>query len=811
MKLRLLLPLVFLAASSARADMTQPADLLRAGKPADALEALHGQSSPEAHFWRGRALIDLGRMQEAAKELEKVPAEHELSSYAAKALLYCAWKSDSVDFAVIATPMATSSNPEIAELATAALAEYWLRQPRSQDNSALERLRRMATGKPELQPLLRLLEIDNLRLRGEYDKAIELCREMEADHSLPLVMRQRARLSLSSVYYTKEETQVQNTGIMPGDDNALPLISTEDSTSTTDYDNGKGEETLLHFISSHPESPLLEEAFRRLQKREAFQKSEYARTKLKEWAEEPLKSRRAATSLLILQHLLIPEEAANEIAIDVTCANTAAATCPNEPATRTILLEQTRWFLNRKQTHEALLYLGMIRSNDVVKDFIEAQLHNPELPSTAQAYLDCARRASEHLRPAALKNALVCALISGDTTVQETVLNMPGISPEQHFDLLSTRAAYLLDKAPEQAQADLDHLLSTPAPTPDKRADVEMDQAYLHLQHNPAAARELLLKSDLNNTLTTLSPERQLRFIALQEEALRRISGTSSTFSAGKESIELIQQAAGKVKAPHVLAVLTLHLASLQSADGQYPEALRTLSTLLRKYPRTDYAPRILYMSARVSELIGTQDSLKRAIELYETCAAKSGDLSIKASIRRAAVLLRLGKHEESEQSLTYLLRKNPDMRLQDKLLANAVLANNKALLGTPEGRGEAVRIAGELLSDPDLPTWWRFRALLHHATLCSRADQHEQALSDYQEVLSLHPATGKSPSDAEWSVLYSAGSGAVSLLLEQKRYPEAADMADKIANWNQEAASHSRRRQFSDWAQFIRQTYFVN
>lgn len=791
--------------------MAQAADLLRAGRPADALEALHGQSSPEAHFWRGRALIDLGRLQEAAEELEKVPAEHELSPYAAKALLYCAWKSDSVDFAVIATPMATSSNPEIAELATAALAEYWLRQPRSQDNSALERLRRMAMGKPELQPLLRLLEIDNLRLRGEYDKAIELCREMEADHALPLVMRQRARLSLSSVYYTKEETQAQNTGIMPADDQAPPLISSENSPTPADYDNGKGEETLLHFISSHPDSPLLEEAFRRLQKRDAFQKSEYARSKLKEWAEEPLKSRRAANALLILQHLLIPEEAASEIPIDVTCANTAAATCPNEPATRTILLEQTRWFLNRNQTHEALLYLGMIRSNDVVKDFIEAQLHDPKLPSTAQAYLDCARRAPEHLRPSALRNALVSALISGDTTVQETVLNMRDISPEQHFDLLSTRAAYLLDKAPAQAQADLDLLLSSPAPSPDKRADVEMDQAYLHMQHNPHAARELLLKSDINNTLTTLSPERQLRFIALQEEALRRISGTSNTFSAGKESIELIQQAAGKVKAPHVLAVLTLHLASLQSADGQYPEALRTLNTLLRKYPRTDYAPRILYMSARVSELIGTQDSLKRAIDFYEVCAAKSSELNVKASIRRAAVLLRLGKHEESEQSLTYLLRKNPGMRLEDKLLTNAVLANNKALLGTPEGRSEAVRIAGELLSNPDLPTWWRFRALLHHATLCSRADLHEQALADYQEVLSLTPATGKSPADAEWSVLYSAGSGAVSQLLELKRYPEAADMADRIANWNKEDASLTRRRQFSDWAQFIRQTYFVN
>lgn len=810
MKPQLLLSLSLLAACAAQADTTQAANLVREGKPADALNALLNQNSPEAAFWKGRALIDLGRLREAAAALEQVPAEHELYPYAAKAMLYCAWQSDSVDFAVIATPLATSNNPEIAELATAALAEFWLRQPRSQDNSALERLHRMAADKPELKPLLRLLEIDNLRLRGEFDKAIALCREMEADTTLPLIMRHRVRLSLSSVYYSKEESQPAEE-VPAAEGGGLPLIGENTAATPTEYDDGKGEETLLHFISSHPDSPLLEEAFRRLQKRQAFQKSEYARTKLKEWAAEPLKSNRAATALLILQHLLIPEDSDKLIPIDVTCANTAAATCPNEPATRTILLEQTRWFLNRNQTHEALLYMGMIRSNDVVKDFIETQLHDPKLPSTAQSYLNCARNAPEELRPAALKNALLSALISGDTSVQETVLNMPDITPAQHYDLLSTRAAYLLDKSPDQAQADLDILLSTPAPTPDMRADVEMDQAYLHMQHNPDSARELLLKSNINTHLTRLSPERQLRFIALQEESLRRISGTSGHLNANQESIELIRQAAGKVKAPHVVAVLTLHLASLQSTDGQYPEALRTLNSLLRKYPRTDFAPRALYMAARVSELIGTLDSLKRAEKLYETCASRSSETNIKASIRRAAVLLRLGKHEEAEQSLTYLLRKNPEMRIQDKLLANAVLANNKALLGTEEGRREAVRIAGEYLTNPELTTWWRFRALLHHATLCSRADMREQALADYMEVLALGPATGKSPSDAEWSVLYSAGSGAVSELLALKQYPAAADMADQIANWNKNEASLSRRRQFSEWARFIRQTYFVN
>ena len=808
MKPHFSLLLTLLAAQSAQADTSAADRLLREGKPADALHALQSESGPEASFWRGRALVDLGRLEEASRELHAVPADHALYTYAAKALLYCAWKSDRVDFAGIATPMATSSNKEISALATAALAEYWLRQPRSQDNSALERLRNLANEQQNLQSLLRLLEIDNLRQKGELDKAIELCRSMENDRELPLIMRQRVRLALSEVYYAKEAAASNEES--PAPSTGIPLIGdTEDEHAAADYDEGKGEETLLLFISANPDSPLLEEAFRRLWVHEAFEKSEYARTKLREWMMEPLKSHRAALALLIQQHLLNPEGAL-DIPLDVTCANTAAATCPNEPATRTILLEQTRWFLERNKTHEALLYLGMIQGDDVFKRFLEAQLHDSTAASTARAYLECARHAPELLRGPALVNALICALKSGDTATQDELFSMPDLTPEQHYRLLRARAAYWLQENPGKAQSDIAILLAEPAPNADLRADVEMDQAYLELLGNPVNAYEMLQRSDINKHLITLSDERQLRFFALQEEALRRISGdTDNTVSVSV--MELIKGAAGKVRSPHVVAVLTLHLASLQSTEGNHEDALRTLNTLARKYPKGDFVPRTLYMSARECEFIGSIDSLRRAEQLYSSCAERSDELATKATIRRAAVLLRLGKHEETEHTITALLRSNPEMRAEDKAMANAVLANSQALLGTPEGRLKAVAIASQAATDTTLPRGWKFRALLHHGTLCARAGMNEAALEDYTTVVNMEPAAGENPTAAEWHILYSASSSAVLQLLHLKRYAEAADMCDRIAGWNKNYADPAKRKQFADWAQFIRQTNFVN
>ena len=804
MKPRILFLLTALATPMAHGDAVQAEQLLREGKPAEALDALVVDDSPEAAFWRGRALIDLGRLKEATESLRNVPASHALYPYAAKALLYCAWKNRDVDFAVIATPMATSQNAEIATLATAALAEYWLSKPNSQDNAALQRFRELATKTPEYKNLLRLLEIENLRLRGEFDKAIEQCRELEADSSLPLTIQHRARLELSSIYYDKEAHQAS---LNPDDFD--PQQQEEEFNEDEKFDDGKGEETLLHFISSHPDSPLIEEAFRRLYQRGAFTLSEYAKNKLQEWANNPLKSRRAANALLILQHLLNHENA-REIPLDVSSANTAAATCPKEPATRTILLEQTRWFLERGQIHEALLYMGMIPGNDATRLFYETQLHDPTQASTAKAYLECARKAPDSLRGVALENALICALLSHDTEVQEAVLNMKDISEAQHFSLLRTRAAYWLDKDKDKAEADINMLLGMPAPNQNLRADVEMDLAYLRLQDNPEAARELLLKSNINNRLTELPPDRQLRFFALKEAALRGIAEMNPSLNVGPEAISIIRNAAGAVREPHVVATLTLHLAHLLTQEGDYAEAQRTLATLLRKYPKTDFAPRALFMQARVSELIGSLDSLNHAIACYEECAARSEEMRIRALTRQAAVLLRVGQHEKSEQIITHMLRTYPNMRSQDRIMANAILANNKALLGTEEGRQEAIRIAGLALEDETLERAWKFRAHLHHATLCERVGRYEDALKDYEAVLALNPASGSNPSAAEWHILYSAGAGSVMQLLHLERYNEAADKASQIAEWNKEAALRSKRQQFSDWADFIRQTNFV-
>ena len=140
-------------------DVAAAEQLLRAGKPAEALQELQlAPTTPAVLYWKGRTLVDLNRLPQAATQFKEVPQDSVFYPYAAKAMIYCAWQSPLLDFVEYVAPLTAVSHPEIATLAQAALAEHQLRYTTSGDASTLEPLREMATRRKELLPQLRSSE-----------------------------------------------------------------------------------------------------------------------------------------------------------------------------------------------------------------------------------------------------------------------------------------------------------------------------------------------------------------------------------------------------------------------------------------------------------------------------------------------------------------------------------------------------------------------------------------------------------------------------------------------------------------------------
>ena len=108
--------------TTCRADVSQAEQAMRNGSATEALQALHGVTPcPELHYWKGRALAELQRYEEAVVELSCVHETHALYPYAARALMYCARRTPHTE--AVLSKLSASQDPAIAALAKVLLAE----------------------------------------------------------------------------------------------------------------------------------------------------------------------------------------------------------------------------------------------------------------------------------------------------------------------------------------------------------------------------------------------------------------------------------------------------------------------------------------------------------------------------------------------------------------------------------------------------------------------------------------------------------------------------------------------------------------
>lgn len=778
---------------------------LRNGDAVGALSELKGCESVESSFWKGRALIELGRMKEAADYLAKVPETHELYAYAAKALLYCAWQSPDVEFASIVPTLAAGQHPEVSKLAAAALAEYWLQQPENHENTALALLRDLAGKSPDIQPVLQLLEVENLRQKGQYQEAIKLCKRMEDNRDLSAEMRQRARLALAEIFYAQEAAGLLHSP--QSNDERTDIADTQEMEETeVTITEGKGEETLLHFISTNPESPLLTEAFRRLAVHKAFSKGKYARARLKEWIEDVEKPRRASISLLILQHL-INQDNPEGIPPDNACANTALSQFPREEATQLILLEHTRYLLEHGNNTEAAKYLEHVSLTSPYKTFFTAYILAEQNPQqAAELFRDCARSAPEDLRTAAFANCLLCALRSGNEPLKQEILQYPRFTPEAKAEVYAALFLYYKGKDATLAREALQQLQQIPYSAKDFMVDFLLDKAWFSMDDSP-----LMVEQELAHTNTRcFLPGQLLRYYMIREVSMRAASPSDRRAETEDRICELIRQAIHDTKNNHLNHRLRFHLAHLLSKRSQHAESYQQLMELNKISGNGHMASQSLFHAAHEKELIGTEESLTEATEIYSLCAEKFSELRVPASIQQASVLIRIGKGEEAENLLKHLISKENGLTPELRVLIWMTLSNKHVLEGTPEGLEKALQAANQCLQETELPKLWRCSALLHRAAICSRSAAYQTAHDDYMEVLRLRPAHKDSSTDKEWAIFHQAGIGAVASLLELKKFREAADLADSISDWKSDSGRTRKLKRYAEWATYIRQTNFL-
>lgn len=789
MKLRhLLLP--FAACSlPLLADTAEVERHVRRGEYAQALAAGEADdASPEGMYWKGRALAGLRRLLSAVVAFSKVPSEHPLYSYAAKGIIYCAWQSEDINLVEVVAPLTACRDEEVAALATAALAEFQLRYTRGGDTTSLEELRRLVGKRTEWQTALRLLEVENLRCLGQFTEAIVLCREIEADTALDLATRHRARLALAEVYYAKEAATSDTAADEPKEEMAA---------------EGMGEETLLQFIASNPESPLLQEAFRRLALHRAFTTSKYTARRLREWGEDVSKPRRAALALLMRQRAAF---AGRGDSVGTSLAN-AASCLYGEVAAHTVILEQVRVLIEQGKLQQAGLLLNLLpeESGGAYRQFYRAATLPPASREAGEEYLHSAENAPGELLAAAFSNALFCACKSGDDASVRDL--MQGTHPVYVRRALLLMHASLLQKdKPDEALQSLREL-SELNPSPSQKAEARLIRAGINLKSDPPGTLgELLDVSE--DELSVWTDEQLLRYYRLQLEAVDNLAGDSEAWG-----IERVRNILATCKRPAVTVEMLFNLAGRLTVGGSHAEALEHLEKIISLAETTETKARALLLAAETSAKLGSQEAFAKSIDLFEQCARLSSPYADRANIHRARVLMWINRTDEALQVLLTLSQREETMTASDRALAYTALADAHSMAGTEEGNSKALEYSSALLRLPELPREWYIRGKMHHATLCSRYGLHEEALADYRELLTVNPDTVRNFSKAQWYVLGYVGSGAIYRYLQLSRHGEAAALAEQMSAWfaghPDEETATKRAGLFADWAADIRKKYY--
>lgn len=757
---------------------------LNDGTPAVALSAsMQLPTGAEADYWKGRALLALQRYSEAATYLAKVSGEHALHPYAAKALIYCAGKtSQATDYLL---PLCEDKDSAIASMAKIALAEHSLSLGQAID---IESLKSACGQQVEVADGLLLLEAEQLRRNGQFDAAISKCKE--AENSAITRHREYSRLLLAEVYYDKE--------------------------SRHGSDEGKGEETLLKFVSSHSESTLLPEAFRRLEKHGAFTTSKYAMRKLEEWSKDREALNRALLATALLQREALFSHQNTELGELITNRATGINT-DYLPITVQINNQQAKYHLNQGDIQAAASYLQRIPQNkrDAYTHFYAAQLLAPSTPEALNEYLICAASANPELECTALCNALYCAYLQNNTELCERIISSPEHTADLFRALKLTYAGLNLRKAPADSRKLLEEVMAMePSYEQKVEAILQLTQIDLDEQQSAAALEKL---GQFNHEERTTWPNPQvMRYYGLYLHALECEQEAGRTTAAHKP---FLLSAIKSTKREDVRTAITLKLAKIYSEENNHREALRMLEELAASTNDRTMRARALLLAGRESTQCLTYPAVIRGAELFDTAAKIESPYRFRAGILNTAVLFRIGQIEEASLKLHRIIREIETQRTQtsgsthlaeEYAFALTVLADIEAIPGDKDALQKAININEKIFGIAGLTRDWHNRAYLQQAIFCTRTEQNERALLNYNNIINSLPASTKQATPDQVYILSLAGTGAIGSLLKLERWEDAALTAEKITDHPISSVYPKQTEHFKDWAKQIRKTHYL-
>ena len=221
-----------------------------------------------------------------------------------------------------------------------------------------------------------------------------------------------------------------------------------------------------------------------------------------------------------------------------------------------------------------------------------------------------------------------------------------------------------------------------------------------------------------------------------------------------------------------------------------YPLALTMFESLERESPNSELAEAALYFAAKANMRLNPKEGPNRAIEMWSRIVRNGGQLSIPARYQWAIVYHRQGKTDEAIAILRELLN-NEDVAGEERKAILCSLGETLFSQGTraPDKMQEAERIFADVVAMSDDAPRWRNQALYRLAKCHESANNLLQAKEAYYRVF--ETKTTPVP-DFRW--FERAGFQLVELLKQENEWDAAISVATKIEESNGPRARQAKQ-----------------
>lgn len=245
---------------------------------------------------------------------------------------------------------------------------------------------------------------------------------------------------------------------------------------------------------------------------------------------------------------------------------------------------------------------------------------------------------------------------------------------------------------------------------------------------------------------------------------------------------------------------IAFKLGEMHSRAGDHTAAESVLAKLAQTLPNADDADLAKFLAAQSAARSMSTEGAARALAWFDEIAQGKSPLRHRARFEQASLLLRDCKFAEALTLYDRILAGEPPPEVRYAALMEK--ADTLFALGTEETPryAEAAAVYIGLAGGKDVPPDWRDQAACKRAAALARAGQTEAALAAYRDVLARPPGT-----DANQFWFYKAGLEAGRLLEEQKDWPAAIAVYDKLAS-----AEGPQREEIKQRARRLRLEHFI-